>query len=301
MQHIIESLLEGLFETDTLYLGKLPIKIEVVSEIISKVLGILIIAILMGITIKVTNKIINKLVKRQIDSNSKFTMDEKKARTLGVVLKSMVRYAVYFVGVTAMLASIFGNISWAFASVGGVAVGLGAQSFVKDLINGVFILFEDQYAVGDFVTIDRFQGIVESIGLRTTELRDFNGDMHIIPNGIILSMTNHSKGNMRILVDVEVAYEEDIDNVINVINEVCDSYNNINENITKPTKVLGVMSLNASGVTIRVIGEAKPMTQWEAERELRKAIKEELDRQGIEIPYPKTHIVSKEAHVVSKV
>lgn len=293
MQRVIESLLEGLFETDTLHLGKIPIKIEVVSEIISKVLGIIIIAILMGITIKVTNKIINKLVKRQIDSNSKFTMDEKKARTLGVVLKSIVRYAVYFVGVTAMLASIFGNISWAFASVGGVAVGLGAQSLVKDLINGVFILFEDQYAVGDFVTIDRFQGIVESIGLRTTELRDFNGDMHIIPNGLIQSMTNHSKGNMRILVDVEVAYEEDIDNVINVINEVCGDYNKKNENITTPTKVLGVMSLNASGVTIRVVGEAKPMTQWEAERELRKEIKEELDRQGIEIPYPKTHIVSK--------
>lgn len=278
---------------DIIRIGGIPIKLELIDTIITKSITIIIIAILMAITIKVANKMINKIVKKQIESNLKFTMDEKKANTIGALLKSIVRYSVYFIGITTMLSSLFGNISWAFASVGGVAVGLGAQNFVKDLINGLFILVEDQFAVGDFVTIQNSQGIVEAIGLRTTELRDFSGDVHIIPNGMIQLVTNHSKGNMRVLVDIEVAYEEDIENAISIINGVCKNYNEKNENITTPTKVLGVMSLNPSGVTIRVVGEAKPMTQWEAERELRKEIKVKLDKAGIEIPYPKTQIIAK--------
>lgn len=276
---------------DKIYFGKMYIELKTLDTIIDKTISIIIIAVLMTVAINVANSFINKLVKKQIESNYKFTMDEKKANTMGTLLKSIVRYSVYFIGVTTMLATIFGEISWAFASVGGVAVGLGAQSFIKDVINGIFILFENQYAVGDFITLDQSQGIVESVGLRTTELRDFNGDVHIIPNGNVLVVTNHSKGNMRVLVDIEVAYEEDIDNVIEIINNICDKYNKKNENITTPCKVLGVMSLNASGVTIRVIGETKPMKQWEAERELRKIIKLELDKQGIEIPYPKTQIL----------
>lgn len=290
---MLNTWLENIFTiTDgKIYFGQIAIELKTLNMIIDKTIDIVIIAILMTIAVKIANSLINKLVKKQIESNYKFTMDEKKANTMGTLLKSIVRYSVYFIGVTTMLARIFGEISWAFASVGGVAVGLGAQSFIKDVINGVFILFENQYAVGDFITLDQSQGIVESVGLRTTELRDFNGDVHIIPNGNVLVVTNHSKGNMRVLVDIEVAYEEDIDKVIQIINNVCDKYNKKNDNITTPCKVLGVMSLNASGVTIRVIGETKPMKQWEAERELRKAIKLELDKQGIEIPYPKTQIL----------
>ncbi|MGL5244214.1 MAG: mechanosensitive ion channel family protein, partial [Sarcina sp.] len=262
---------------ESLYIGdKRLINLNTLDKILEKTIHLAIIILLMAVTIKVGNKLINKLVKKQIESNYKFSMDEKKANTIGTLLQSILKYAVYFIGITTMLSSLFGNISWAFASVGGVAVGLGAQSFVKDVINGVFILFEEQFAVGDYITIlnsPPIQGIVESIGLRTTELRDFNGDVNIIPNGSILTVTNHSKGNMRVLVDIEVAYETDIDYAMDVINGVCDKFNKTNENITSPLKALGVMSLNPSGVTIRVVGEAKPMTQWEIERNLRKELK----------------------------
>ena len=162
------------------------------------------------------------------------------------------------------------------------------------LINGFFILFEDQYGVGDHVTIQEFTGIVESIGIRTTVLRDFTGDLHLIPNGAILEVTNHSRGDIRFIVDVEIAYEENIDEAISVIKKVNSVFEEKHkEKLRGKIEVLGVFSLNASGVTIRVIGRAVPLSQWEMERELRKDIKEALDKAGIEIPYPVTKVINK--------
>lgn len=270
----------------------ITISAETIASVIFKIIMIVIIFILMMIAIRIANKFIDRMVKNQIESNHKFSMDEKKAKTIGILLKSLVKYSVYFLGITSMLSIMFGAISWAFASVGGVAVGLGAQSFIKDMINGIFILFEEQYSVGDYVTIDNSKGIVKAIGLRTTELRDFNGDIYIIPNGSIQVIVNHSKGDMRVLVDIGIAYEADIELAISVINEVCSKYNQENPNITTPIEVLGVTALNDSNVNIRVIGETKPMKQWEAERELMKRIKLEFDKRGIEIPYNKVQVIN---------
>ena len=270
----------------------ITISAETIASVIFKIIMIVIIFILMMIAIRIVNKFIDRMVKNQIESNHKFSMDEKKAKTIGILLKSLVKYSVYFLGITSMLSIVFGAISWAFASVGGVAVGLGAQSFIKDMINGIFILFEEQYSVGDYVTIDNSKGIVKAIGLRTTELRDFNGDIYIIPNGSIQVIVNHSKGDMRVLVDIGIAYEADIELAISVINEVCSKYNQENPNITTPIEVLGVTALNDSNVNIRVIGETKPMKQWEAERELMKRIKLEFDKRGIEIPYNKVQVIN---------
>ena len=270
----------------------ITISAETIASVIFKIIMIVIIFILMMIAIRIANKFIDRMVKNQIESNHKFSMDEKKAKTIGILLNSLVKYSVYFLGITSMLSIVFGAISWAFASVGGVAVGLGAQSFIKDMINGIFILFEEQYSVGDYVTIDNSKGIVKAIGLRTTELRDFNGDIYIIPNGSIQVIVNHSKGDMRVLVDIGIAYEADIELAISVINEVCSQYNQENPNITTPIEVLGVTALNDSNVNIRVIGETKPMKQWEAERELMKRIKLEFDKRGIEIPYNKVQVIN---------
>ena len=270
----------------------ITISAETIASVIFKIIMIVIIFILMMIAIRIANKFIDRMVKNQIESNHKFSMDEKKAKTIGILLKSLVKYSVYFLGITSMLSIVFGAISWAFASVGGVAVGLGAQSFIKDMLNGIFILFEEQYSVGDYVTIDNSKGIVKAIGLRTTELRDFNGDIYIIPNGSIQVIVNHSKGDMRVLVDIGIAYEADIELAISVINEVCSKYNQENPNITTPIEVLGVTALNDSNVNIRVIGETKPMKQWEAERELMKRIKLEFDKRGIEIPYNKVQVIN---------
>lgn len=264
------------------------------DAIFEKVISIIVISIIMYFSIRIGNKIINKFVDRQVASKTSFSLEPQKALTIGEVLKSVLKYTVYIIGIGAMLYDILAKIPVALVSAGGFAIGLGAQSLVKDLINGFFVLFEDQYGVGDHVTIGQFSGIVESIGIRTTVLRDFTGDLHLIPNGSVLEVTNHSRGNIRFIVDVEIAYEENVDTAIEVIKKTSNLFEEKHKDkLRSEIDVLGVLSLNASGVTIRVVGRAEPLSQWEMERELRKEIKEALTRAGIEIPYPKTYIVNK--------
>lgn len=258
------------------------------------ILRIVIVLVAINLIIKIGNKIINKFVDKQVKSKLSFSLDPQKAITIGEVLKSVLKYTVYLVGVALMFYDVFAKIPVALASAGGFAIGLGAQSLVKDLINGFFLLFEDQYGVGDHVTISNFSGIVESMGIRTTVLRDFTGDLHLIPNGSILEVTNHSRGDIRFIVDVDIAYEENIDQATNLIKSVNEAFEEKHKDkLRGHIEVLGVISLNPSGITIRVVGRAKPLSQWEMERELRKEIKEALTRSGIEIPYPKTYIVNK--------
>lgn len=279
-------------ETNRYEYGIFSIRMETIEALIGKLISCFIIIILMYVTIKLGNKAIDKFVERQKKSNGRFSMDSQKAITIGSVLKSVIKYTVYIVGVVFILIKLFGQGIVAAAGVGGIAIGFGAQSLVRDLINGIFILFEDQYGVGDHVTIGQFSGIIENIGIRTTTIRDFTGDLHLLPNGTITQVTNHSRGNMRFLVDVEIAYEEDIDSTIDLIKNVCSEFEEVNKDeITEKIEVLGVMSLNASGVTIRVVGRSKPLSQWKMERELRREIKLALDKAGIEIPYPKTQLI----------
>lgn len=266
---------------------------NIMNLAIERVLKIIVISIIMYLIVKFGNKLIEKFVDKQGKSKLRFTLDNQKAITIGEVLKSVLRYLVYFLGVTMMFSDIFSKIPVAVASVGGVAIGFGSQSLVKDLINGLFILFEDQYGVGDHITVGQFTGIVESIGIRTTVVRDFTGDLHLIPNGSVLEVTNHSRGNMRFIVDIRIAYEENIDEAIEIIKSTNKVFEERHlEELRGNIEVLGVHSLNPLGVTIRVVGWARPLSQWSMERELRKEIREALDREGIEIPYHKTQVVS---------
>lgn len=256
------------------------------------IIKVAIILILMYLTIKIGNKIINKFVERQ--SKMRFSLDEKKSKTMGAVLKSILKYSVYFFGIFIIMEMLFGIQGLTFASIGGVAIGFGAQNLVKDIINGFFILFEDQYAVGDYVSIQEKNGIVESIELRITRIRDFNGDLHIIPNGSIREVTNHSRGNIRILIDIDIANDENVDKAILVIKEVCNKFKEENEDIVDGPNVLGIVQLKETATTIRIVGKTKPMTQWDIEMELRKRIKDVLDKENISRPYPRIRILKEE-------
>lgn len=274
--------------------GSFNLTTEQITYAITKLIRIAGIIILMYLFVKVGSSIIHKFMKGQRQSNLKFTLNEKRSKTLEALLKSMLRYTVYFFGIVGILTQIFGAISLTFAGIGGVAIGFGAQSLVKDIINGIFILFEDQYAVGDYINIDDKAGIVESIELRVTKIRDFNGDLHIIPNGLITKVTNHSRGDIRVLVDVEIPYEEDIDKVSEILSGVCENFKNNNENMVEGPKVAGVASLKENSITLRVIGKAKPMTQWDCEMALRKEIRKVLNKENIKIPYTNMKILKEE-------
>lgn len=255
------------------------------------ILKVIIIISLIKIAIRLGSSIIERFFKKQ--RTSRFGMNERKADTLSELLKSILRYLLYFIAVMWIFETFGFDITTVIAvtSVAGVAIGFGAQNLVKDIISGFFILFEDQFAVGDYITIEGMSGIVEVLGLRITKIRDFSGDLHIIPNGSISRVTNKSRGNMRALIEFQIAYEEDIDNAIKVINRVNEGMKKDFKKIVEGPEVIGVTSLGDFGVTIRVIAKTLPMEQWGVEVELRKRIKNALDAAGIEIPYPKRVLV----------
>lgn len=264
-------------------IGNFIIKNEQIIDGALTLLKIVLVLVVMYLVIKIGSTVIDKAVHRQ--KSLKFSLDTKKAKTIGQLLKSILRYTVYFFGIIEILSmlGLFGTISLTFAGIGGVAIGLGAQSLIKDVINGFFILLEDQYSVSDYVTIDDKSGIVESIELRLTKIRDFNGDLHLIPNGSISRVTNHSRGNMRIMLDIDIAYDKNVDLVQQIIDQVCNSFKEENPNMVEGPKVLGVSALKEDCMTLRVVGKSKPMTQWDCEMKLREDIRSALKREGIRI------------------
>lgn len=275
-------------------LGKVNIlNLEItLIDIVEKLIITLILFILIKISIRAINKLIDKFFNGQ--RKFKYKIDDKKSTTFSSILKSIVRYTIYFIGGINIL-DIY-NIKTApvlaTAGIGGLAIGFGAQNLVKDIITGFFILLENQYSVGDYIKIDSYEGIVEEMTIRATKIRSFEGDLHVIPNGKIEIVTNKSRGASRAWVDVSIAYEEDVDNAIKVLKEICSKITKENVNIIEGPTVLGVSNLGESDVVISIIAKTKSMQHWSVERDLRKLIKNEFDNRGIEIPYPKRVIVN---------
>lgn len=254
---------------------------------------VVVIIILSRIFISILNRIINNFFKLY----PRFRTDEKKASTLAGILKSIAKYTVYAIAAISVLNVL--NIPTApllaTAGLGGLAVGFGAQSLVKDVFTGFFILFEDQYSVGDMVTIQGMQGTVEDIGLRITKIREFNGNLHIIPNGEITTVTNHSRGDSLAIIETGITYETDADKAIALLKEITEQYySNNRETIVQAPDVLGITKFNESEIVIRTVVRTKPLMHWKIERELRKCILKAFKEKGIEIPYPKRVIIKKE-------
>jgi len=256
-------------------------------NILGKILSILAVLVVVKILSRILNVLINKTVESR--KNSKFTVDERKIRTISTVLKNVIRYILYFIGIMIILDILGVNTTSiiATAGIGGLAISFGAQSLVKDIITGFFILFEDQFSVGEYVKIGDFEGIVEEMGIRVTKIRDFTGELHIIPNGNISLVTNKSRGPMSSYVDIRIAYEEDVDRAIKAIQEVCDRIRKTNDSILEGPSVLGITDLGDSGINIKITAKTKPMDQWALERQIRKEVKKIFDRENIQIAYPK--------------
>lgn len=256
-------------------------------------LKITVIIIVSGIIIRVGKAAIHNIFKvRQI---SPLRTSERREATIMKLLQNVLAYVVYFIAVLMILSNLGVNVSAILAGAGivGLAVGFGAQSLVKDIITGFFIIFEDQFAVGDHVRIGQFEGDVEMIGLRTTKVKSWTGEVHIIPNGSIIEVTNFSVHNSLAVVDISVAYEENIQEVESLIQDLLLSLNGKYEEIIKPPELLGVQTLAPSEVIIRVTAETLPMRHLFIARELRKEIKLCLDKHGIEIPYPRMVMYSR--------
>lgn len=240
--------------------------------------------------IRVGNKFIDKLIKEEEGK------EIRRKNTLMLLLKSVLKYTIYFFAGIIIL-SIFGvpvTSLIAGAGIFGLAIGFGGQSLVKDIINGFFILFENQFSVGDYVETAGQEGIVEELGLRTTIIRNFAGQVHIIPNGEIGQVTNYSDGKMRVLVDVGISYDENPSEAIDKLEELCQIIaQEKGDVLLEGPTVLGVQELADSSVVLRILAKVKPMEQWAMGRYIKQRVKEYLDEVGIEIAYPHLVLLSK--------
>lgn len=275
---------------DTIEFLKNPEQLTNFTGILLKIIFILFVA---KLSIKIIHSIINKFFDSQ--KNFKIKVESARIDTMKGLIKSIVKYIVYFIAFTSIIKSFGVEVGAliATAGIGGLAFGFGAQNLVRDIITGFFILFEDQFSVGDYVEIEGVGGIIEEMALRVTKIRDFNGDLHILPNGEIKKVTNKSNGKMRAWVNMSIAYEEDINRAIEVLNKVSEKLKEENPSILEGPTVLGVTDLRDSEVVISIIAKTIPMEQWAIERLMRKTFKEAFDKHGIEIPYPRRVIINK--------
>ncbi|MGD6804609.1 mechanosensitive ion channel family protein [Rossellomorea aquimaris] len=248
---------------------------------------IILILLLTAVVLKVGRTVIRNIFR--VRSRSPFKITERREATLSKLLENVLTYVVYFISITMVLTNLGVEIGALLAGAGivGLAVGFGAQNLVRDIITGFFIIFEDQFSVGDFIRVGALEGNVEEIGLRTTKIKNWTGELHIIPNGNIAEVTNFSIHNSIAVVDVSIAYEENIEEAERVISELLQTMPQKYEELVTPPDLLGVQTLGASDVVMRIVAECTPMQHWAMARNIRKDVKLVLDKHGIEIPFPR--------------
>ncbi len=235
-------------------------------------------------------RMVDVLASRFRVSQGPFERKRVRKETLVNVVQSTLKGLVITIGAITALANLGVNVGALLAGAGiaGLAVSFAAQNLVRDLINGFFILLEDQYGVGDIIKVGNTAGGVERMNLRLTVLRDLEGKVHFIPNGQINQVTVMSRDWSRALVDVGVAYKEDIDRVLEVVRDEAEKlFADWRDKFTNEhPQVLGVNELGDSAVVIRVLFTTKPKEQWDVAREFYRRIKKRFDAEGIEIPFP---------------
>lgn len=261
-------------------------------------ISILIIIAIAAAVYFVLRRLIPLIIKQTMAQHMKRRLEEdikKRSNTLSSVLIKASLIIIVIFALFTILPEFGINITAMLAGLGviGIAVGFGAQTLIRDYLSGIFIILEDPYDVGDVVRVGGIAGLVEEIGLRRTILRDLDGIVHSIPNGEIKAASNFTKGYSRVNLNISVAYGEDLDRVINVINRVCTEMAEDPkwkaDFVTTP-QVLRVDNLGDSGIDIKILGNTKPIRQWDVTGELRLRLKRTFDAEGIEIPWPHTKV-----------
>jgi small-conductance mechanosensitive channel len=234
----------------------------------------------------ISNRLSSGFLEKSEDEESK-----KRAKTLTSVIKNFLIILVLVVATITIIGQLGIEIAplLATAGIAGVAIGFAGQSLIKDIINGFFLLLWDQIRVGDYIQISDKRGLVEMINLKMTIIRDFNGNVHYIPNGSIDVVTNMTKDYSRYLFEIGVAYREDVDEVIDVIKEVDNEMRKdpaFKEDILEPIEIFGLDKFADSALIIKARTTTKPIKQWRVAREFNKRLKKKFDEKDIEIPFP---------------
>ncbi len=246
---------------------------------------------------QIVRRLIHRVVEKGVIRGKRRPREElkKRAETLSSFLSQAVAAVIWVMAAFMILSELGVNIGplLAGAGIAGIAIGFGAQSLVRDVLSGLFIIIENQYGKGDVVRIADIAGLVEEVNIRRTILRDLDGIVHVVPNGEIRVASNFTREYSRVNLNISVGYGEDLDHAMQVINRVGremaeEEY--WGEAILKTPEALRVDNLGDSGIDIKILGETKPIRQWEVMGELRKRLKKAFDEEGIEIPWPHTKV-----------
>lgn len=257
-------------------------KPEMLASLFWIIVKIILIYVVARICIKIADKTISHMIAARDKSPLKF--DRRRTNTIGSLIHNLIAYTVNLICIMLILGQVGLNLGPLLAGAGvlGLAIGFGAQSLVKDVITGFFIIFEDQFGVGDVIQIDSFKGTVEEIGIRVTRLKSWTGEVHIIPNGNIKQVTNFSTYNSLAVVDVTIPHHMDIDDATQILKETVKHVQELTEDIVKEPEVLGVQVVGTTDLKIRIIAECKPTRQFNVTRLLNIEIKKRLDSVQIE-------------------
>ncbi|WP_407268164.1 mechanosensitive ion channel family protein [Radiobacillus sp. PE A8.2] len=272
---------------------------EFITDTIEKVSTLLVGQGLQIILLVIGFLIVSKIGKKVISSSltkNVGAVSPGRMKTLEKMLQNVFSYVLFFVFIVMLLGIFNFDLAPLIAAAGvvGLAIGFGAQGLVSDVVTGFFLLLERQVEVDEYVTAGGYDGIVEEVGLRTTQIRSFDGTLNFVPNRNIAGVSNHSRGSMRALVDIGISYDDNIEEAMAVLQKVCDEFKENDDRFIDGPDVLGVQSFGSSDIVLRVLGKTENMKQWAVERDMRKRIKEALDEANIEIPYPHQVYIKKD-------
>lgn len=267
------------------------------NTIIVAAIKVAVIVAIVLVLILAMKRMVPKLVKARIPRIREESSEQLAHRsdTVSRLIIQVASAILWLIAIVMILSVVGFDVAPLIAGIGvvGLAIGFAAQNIIRDYLNGLFIVMEDWYRVGEFVTVSGVGGIVEQMTLRRTVFREVNGTMHVMPNSQIPVASNWTRDWARIDLSVSVAYRENLEKVFAVINEVCQGLKDDpawgNELLTTPSAVR-VGNLGDNGIDIVIRGDTKPMQQWALTGELRKRIKNRFDEEGIEIPWPHTKV-----------
>lgn len=284
-----------MFET---VVEKFSLSVEAIADRVNNwlsqhLLDIIIILVIAYIAQKLLAKLITKIIHKTVRRDLFPTESDRKKRiqTLDALIDAASKVIVWTIAIIMIVSEMGVDTGPLIASAGilGVALGFGAQSLIKDFTSGIFIIAENQYRVGDIIKINEISGVVEAITIRTTVLRDLDGNMHHIPNGSIDVTTNMTMDFAGLNEDITVGLDTDIEQLEHIINHVGQqlaSDAELKNYITEPPHFERVDGFNNDGLVVKILGKTTPGQQWRVKGELYKRLKHAFDKHGVDIPYP---------------
>lgn len=240
----------------------------------------------------ILKRIVDKIISRKQLEFSKSSYNYKKTETFKVLLKNGIKYIIIIFLILAIL-TVYGiDVTSILAGLGivGAITGLALQDLAKDIIAGFSIILENQYAMGDTISVGDFKGEVIFLGLKTTRIKNAEGDIKIIANRNISEVINYSMANSLAIVDIDISYEENNDHVETILTELVAELTKTLPKLKGKVELLGIQDLSASSVKYRIVAPTVAMEHFGVERKIRKAIKEKLDKENIKIPYPQIEV-----------